>query len=199
MIAPSSSARCLHGRQAQKQSRRTGASALCREGNAGTSCGTGHGCAYHLAGSARGRGVTDGGRRGDRNSQRGRHRAAWACELAWARCRSAREAIDPICREGITLGRIFTTDRIQRLRIIETPVANRPRERIVRALKEGYIQLLLQLKKSLLLHVLPMMRRSWPSGIIQPPARSGRANSSGSPYRRGGCARLAARRRWLRG
>ena len=25
-----------------------------------------------------------------------------------ARCRSAREAIDPICREGITLGRLFT-------------------------------------------------------------------------------------------
>ncbi len=27
-----------------------------------------------------------------------------------------------------------------------------------------------------------MMRRSWPSGMIQPPARSGRANSSGLPF-----------------
>ena len=41
-------------------------------------------CAYHLAGSARGWGVTDGGRRGNsKYRSAGRHRAAWACKSAW--------------------------------------------------------------------------------------------------------------------
>jgi hypothetical protein len=66
----------LDSRQAHKQSRRTGASALGREGNAGTRCRTGHRCAHHLAANATATGMTDDGRRGD-SKYRSAARPAW--------------------------------------------------------------------------------------------------------------------------
>jgi hypothetical protein len=65
MIGPSPRRAALDGRQAQKQSRRTGTSALGRNGKGDIRCGTDDRCAHHLVGNATGSGMTDGGRRGD--------------------------------------------------------------------------------------------------------------------------------------
>jgi hypothetical protein len=59
--------------------------------------------------------MTDGGRRGDsKYRSAARHRAAWRLWIgAGSRRRSARQAIDPICGGGVTLGRCFTICRAQ--------------------------------------------------------------------------------------
>jgi hypothetical protein len=68
----------LDSRQAQKQSRQTGASALGRKGKGVIRCGTGDRWANHLAGNAAGSGITESGRRGDsKYRSAARHHAAW--------------------------------------------------------------------------------------------------------------------------